>query len=109
MGGALSRPAAVPNAVAGRDGAFSLFVLGPDLPGLTGAVAAAGAQVIDALAPWHTSGRLVNFLGTTDKGSAAVATAYRPEDAYRLQELKDRFDPHGLFQHGHVLRTRKEN
>jgi FAD/FMN-containing dehydrogenase len=109
MGGALGRPAAVPNAVAGRDAAFSLFVLGPGMPGLTDAVEAAAARVIQALAPWHTSGRLYNFLGTTDKGSAAVAAAYRPEDAARMQDLKDRFDPHGIFRHGHVLRTRKEN
>ena len=109
MGGALGRPAAVPNAVPGRDGAFNLFVLGPAIPGLTPAVEAAGARVIEALSPWQTSGRLYNFLGTTDKGSAAVAAAYRPEDAARMQELKDRFDPHGIFRHGHVLRTRKEN
>jgi FAD/FMN-containing dehydrogenase len=109
MGGALGRPAAVPNAVAGRDGAFSLFVLGPAIPGLTEAVAAAGTRVIDALAPWRTAGRLVNFLGTTDEGAAAVAAAYRPEDAARLHELKNRFDPHGIFRHGHVLRTRKES
>src|SRR4051794_8902261 len=109
MGGALGRPAAVPNAVAGRDAAFSLFVLGPALPGLTPAVEAAGQRVIDALSPWPPSGRLVNFLGTTDEGSAAVASAYRPQDAARLQELKDRFDPSGLFRHGHSLRTRKES
>jgi FAD/FMN-containing dehydrogenase len=109
MGGALGRPAAVPNAVSGRDGAFSLFVLGPAIPGLTPVVEAAAARVIDALAPWQASGRLYNFLGTPDKGSAAVAAAYRPEDAARMQELKDRFDPHGMFRHGHVLRTRKES
>ena len=109
MGGALGRPAAVPNVVAGRDGAFSLFVVGPDVPGLTPAVTAAGRNVMDALASWQTSGRLVNFLGSADEGSAAVAAAYRPEDAARLQELKDRFDPHGIFRHGHVLRTRKES
>lgn len=106
MGGALGRPAAVPNAVSGRDGAFSLFVLGPAAPGLTPVVQAAGTRVIDALSPWHASGRLFNFLGTTDRGAAAVASAYRPEDAARLQELKDRFDPHGLFRHGHALQTR---
>jgi FAD/FMN-containing dehydrogenase len=108
MGGALGRPAAVPNAVAGRDGAFSLFVLGPAMTGLTPAVEAAGTRVIEALAPWQTTGRLYNFLGTTDKGSAAVAAAYRPADAARMQELKDRFDPHGIFRHGHSLQTRKE-
>jgi FAD/FMN-containing dehydrogenase len=106
MGGALGRPAAVPNAVAGRDGAFSLFVVGPAVPGLTEVVEGAGTRVIEALAPWHTIGRLMNFLGTTDGGAAAVAAAYRPEDAARLQELKDRFDPRGIFRHGHVLKTR---
>ena len=107
MGGALARPAAVPNAVAGRDGAFSLFVLGPAAPGLTPVVKAAAARVIDALAPWQTSGRLFNFLGTEDAGPAAVAAAYRPGDAARLLELKDRFDPHGIFRHGHALRSRQ--
>jgi FAD/FMN-containing dehydrogenase len=106
MGGALARPAAVPNAVAGRDGAFSLFVLAPWAPGLETAVPAAGGSVIDALRPWHTSGRLVNFLGTTDTGPAAAAAAYRPDDVARLLELKDRFDPHGLFRHGHALKSR---
>jgi FAD/FMN-containing dehydrogenase len=107
MGGALGRPADVPNAVPGRDGAFSLFVLGPSAPGLTEVVETVGRGVIDALAPWQTSGRLFNFLGPADKGTAAVASAYRPEVAARLQELKDRFDPHGLFRHGHALQNRK--
>ncbi|HET7530405.1 MAG TPA: FAD-binding oxidoreductase [Mycobacteriales bacterium] len=106
MGGALARQAAVPNAVAGRDAAFSLFVLGPGMPAIRPAVSAAGTAVIDALAPWHASGRLVNFLGTTDDGAAAVASAYRPEDAARLVELTERFDPHGLFRYGHSLRGR---
>jgi FAD/FMN-containing dehydrogenase len=106
MGGALGRPAAVPNAVAGRDGAFSLFVLAPWVPGIEGAAMAAGTAVIEALRPWHTSGRLFNFLGTTDAGPAAAAAAYRSADAARLLELKDRFDPHGLFRHGHALQSR---
>ena len=95
----------MPNAVAGRDAAFSFFILGPYVPGLEEAVPAAVQRVVEALAPWHTSGRLTNFLGPTDEGPAAVASAYRPEDATRLQELKLRFDPHGLFRHGHTLRA----
>ena len=63
-----------------------------------------------ALATWHTTGRLVNFLSTVDAGPAHVAAAYPPEVAARLQDLKDRFDPHGLFRHGHaLLTTRKEH
>src|SRR4051794_24563472 len=106
MGGALGRPAQVPNAVAGREGAFSLFVLGPGAPQIAPAAAAAGSRVIDALRPWHTGGRLFNFLGTTDVGAKAVANAYPSDVAARLQELKDRFDPHGIFTHGHALAGR---
>jgi FAD/FMN-containing dehydrogenase len=104
MGGALARQPLAPNAVAGREGAFSLFVLGPGVPGVVEAVQAASARVIAALAPWETTGRLVNFLGETDRGSAAVAAAYPPDFAARLLELKDRFDPHNLFRHGHALK-----
>ena len=104
MGGALGRPAHVPNAVAGREGAFSLFVLGPGGPGIKDAAAAAGTRVIEAMRPWETGGRLFNFLGTTDVGPTAVARAYQPEVAARLQELKDRFDPHNIFRHGHALK-----
>ena len=106
MGGALSRQPLVPNAVSGRDGAFLLFVLGPGVPGVVDAVEAASARVLQALAPWQTSRRLVNFLGTTDRGAAAVAAAYPPEATARLLELKDRFDPHNLFRHGHALKGR---
>jgi len=105
MGGALGRPGTDPNAVPGRNAAFSLFVLGPMAPGLEKAVPAACDAVIDALEPWHTSGRLINFLGTTDNSTASVAAAYPSDVLARLQELKDRFDPHGLFRHGHTLRT----
>jgi len=105
MGGALGRHPAVPNAVAGRDGAFSLFALGPMVPGLENVVPAVCDAVVSALEPWHTTGRLINFLGTTDEGAASVAAAYAPEVYVRLQQLKDKFDPHGLFRHGHALRT----
>ena len=104
MGGALGRPPLVPNAVAGRDAAFSLFVLGPGVPGVVDVVQVAAGRVIEALSPWHTTGRLVNFLGTTDQGPAAVAAAYPADVTGRLYELKSRFDPHNIFRHGHSLK-----
>src|SRR3954447_10455327 len=106
MGGALSRQPLVPNAVAGRNGAFSLFVLGPAVPVVVDAVQAAGARVIEALTRWHARGRFFNFLGTRDVGPAAVAAAYPADATARLLELKDRFDPHNLFRHGHALKGR---
>ena len=105
MGGALARPPAVPSAVSGRGAAFSVFTLGPGVPGVQAAVEAAGHRLVDALAPWRADEQLVNFLGS---GLAPddVAAAYATDVAVRLQELKERFDPHGLLRHGHTLRAR---
>lgn len=102
LGGALARPAAVPNAVAGRDAAFSVFVLGPAVPGLEEAVPAAAAAVTGALAPYDAGTRLVNFLGHTSD-PADVAAAWSTDDATRLIALKHRYDPHALFTAGHAL------
>lgn len=99
MGGALARPPSVPNAVSGRTAAFSVFAVGPGVPGLEQGVAAAAHRVLDALAPWQATERLLNFLGPEEN----AATAYPPDIAARLQELKGRFDPHALFRHGHTL------
>jgi FAD/FMN-containing dehydrogenase len=102
MGGALSRPPARPNAVPGRSAAFSVFALGPGVPALAQAVPAAAGRLLDALAPWHCPELLINFLGS-DLTPDDVAAAYPAQVAARLQEYKARFDPHGLFRHGHAL------
>jgi FAD/FMN-containing dehydrogenase len=102
LGGALARPAAVPNAVAGRSAAFSVLVLGPAVPGLEQAVPAAAGAVTRALAPYDAGTRLVNFLGDT-AGPQQVAAAWSPDVAARLVALKHRYDPHGLFTSGHAL------
>jgi FAD/FMN-containing dehydrogenase len=104
MGGALARPAAVPNAVSGRDGAWSLLVVGPMAPGLTEVVPAVGAGVLGALAPWTATGRLVNFLGAA--GGPEVVAAWEPAAAARLLELKERFDPDRVFSFGYAVTTR---
>jgi FAD/FMN-containing dehydrogenase len=104
LGGALGRPASVANAVPGRSAAFSVFALGPGMPDLEPAVRAAVGRVVDALAPWDVPERLVNFLGP-ELAPDQVAAAYPPAVAARLQELKDRFDPSGLFRHSHTLRV----
>jgi FAD/FMN-containing dehydrogenase len=104
LGGALGRPARVPNAVAGRDAAFSVFVLGPAVPGLEEAVPAAGRAVLDVFAPYLAGSRLVNFLGE-DTDPDTVARAWSPEDSARLRELKAAYDPAGIFTVGHCLPT----
>ncbi|WP_183101398.1 FAD-binding oxidoreductase [Nocardioides pelophilus] len=73
MGGALARPAAVPNAVTGREGAFSLVAIAPAPPPLVDAAHAVTSGVVDALRPWSTGTMLANFAGHAAADLAAGA------------------------------------
>ena len=105
LGGALARQPKVPNAVSGRDAAWSLMVIAPMVPELAGVVPLVGRSVLAALAPWAAPGCLVNFLGDV-AGPADVVAAYSPATAERLLEVKRRVDPAGIFSHGHALTDR---
>jgi hypothetical protein len=102
LGGALGRTAKVPNAVAGRDGAYSVLVLGPAVPELAEVVPAVGKGVLGALMPWGASGVLTNFLGDVT-GPAEVLNAYPAETQRRLMEVKRTVDPAGIFSFGHAI------
>jgi hypothetical protein len=95
MGGALGRPASVPNAVAGRDGGFSLSVVAPAPPPLLDTAHALTAGVVDALAPWSTGTSLVNFAG--HGGDEAIRAAWTPEVLDRLRLVKATADPWNVF------------
>ena len=95
MGGALGRPATVPNAVAGREGAFSLSVVAPAPPRLVATAHAVTAQVVDALEPWSTGTSLVNFAGHA--GEAAQSRAWTPGTLERLRRVKATQDPRNMF------------
>ncbi|MDZ5620962.1 FAD-binding oxidoreductase [Nocardioides sp. HM23] len=96
MGGALGRPAAIPNAVAGRDGAYSLSVIAPAPPPLTAVAPVVTAQVVDALKPWATSSSLVNFAGH----GSEPESAWTPDALARLRRVKATVDPRNLFGGG---------
>jgi FAD/FMN-containing dehydrogenase len=102
MGGALGRPAKVPNAVGGRDGAFSVMALGPFVPELAEVVPAVGRGVLGALAPWKAAGIPMNFLGDVS-GPEEVAASYPPGVHERLAEVKAAVDPDGVFSFGHAI------
>jgi FAD/FMN-containing dehydrogenase len=102
LGGALARPPRVPNAVAGRGGAFQLFTVGPMVPGLAEVVPVAGSAVHEALRPWSTGTSLLNHLGDATT-PARVGAAYEPETLRRLLEVKAAYDPGNLFRFGHAL------
>ena len=93
MGGALSRPAPVPNAVTGREGAFSLSVIAPAPAPLAEVAPRVAAGVVDALAPWSTGTTLVNFGG--DAGT--LSRAWSPDVLDRLRRVKDAVDPANVF------------
>ena len=95
MGGALSRPAVVPNAVAGRDGGFSLSVVAPAPPPLTATAHEVTDAVVNALAPWSTGTGLVNFVG--HGGEQALRSAWSPEVRERLRQVKAAVDPDNVF------------
>ena len=102
MGGALGRPAAVPNAVAGREGAFSMMVLGPGVPELAEVVPAVGKGVLAALMPWCARGVLTNFLGDVT-GPDEVLNAWPTDAQQRLVAVKRAVDPAGVFPFGHAF------
>jgi FAD/FMN-containing dehydrogenase len=102
MGGAMARPAPVDNAVAGREGAFSLMTIGPDVPGLQEAVPAAAEAVHRALAPWRCAGNVTNWLGRVhDRQQVSASWSFTQEA--RLRATKTLFDPSDVFSHGHSV------
>lgn len=106
FGGAYARPPAVPNAVGGRDAAFSLYsgsLLDPDRIEEN---RLAHGTLNDKMRPWCTGGSFVNFLGIDDAGVERVRTAYTPADFTRLTELKSRYDPQNLFRINHNIPPR---
>jgi FAD/FMN-containing dehydrogenase len=102
LGGALARQPAVPNAVAGRDGAYAVVAFGVLVPGGEDTVRAAEQRLMDDLRPWASGTALVNFLGdaTTPQD---VARAWTPDVHARLLRVKERVDPGNVFRFGHAL------
>jgi hypothetical protein len=96
MGGALRRPAAVPNAVAGREGAFSLSVIAPAPPPLRAVAPQIAAGIVDALRPWSTGTSLVNFAGHAD----TEGRVWAPDVLERLRRVKTMVDPRNTFGGG---------
>ncbi|KAA9380785.1 FAD-binding oxidoreductase [Microbispora cellulosiformans] len=103
LGGALAREPRQPNAVGGRDAAFSLLAVGAPVPELMEtAVPAAVRAVTEAAAPWGTGGTQINFQG----GALApeeISRAWPAETLRRLAKLREVYDPANLFRFGHVV------
>ncbi len=107
FGGAYARPPAVPNAVGGRDAAFSLYSGSVIEPGRLDESRRAHDELHAAMRPWSTGRAFPNFLGIDDTTPDRVRAAYDPADFDRLTELKARYDPENLFRINHNIPPRR--
>jgi FAD/FMN-containing dehydrogenase len=102
-GGAYSRPPVVPNAVGGRDAAFTLFAASVLDPAHTERIRGAHELLHHKMRPWATGGTYLNFLGIGDVGTDRVRTAFTPADYERLKKLKATYDPGNVFRINHNI------
>jgi FAD/FMN-containing dehydrogenase len=93
-GGALCRPAAIPNAVGSRDTAYSLLAISEPAQGSR----SSRDQMLAAMHPWSTGRTYLNFAGVEDTALDSVRRAYSAQDFARLQELKASYDPRNMFR-----------
>jgi FAD/FMN-containing dehydrogenase len=100
LGGALARQPAVPNAVAGRDSAFTLFAVGVLAGPVADLVPDALQSLMDTAQPW-SSGSLLNFQGPA--APAQVGALWNDADRARLLAVKNRLDPAGLFRPTQII------
>ncbi|WP_448618458.1 BBE domain-containing protein [Geodermatophilus sp. URMC 65] len=97
LGGALARPAAVPNAVGHRDAAFNLFTSAHPGPGFSAAVAMQ-TELYRRLLP-RSGGRSVYIFTARPDGRPADARgAFEAPVLSRLQSVKAAWDPQDLFR-----------
>ena len=96
MGGAMSRVPQGATAFGNRDVPFLMNYIGLWLDAAEDEKNTAWVkQASDAMAPFSTGARYVNFLA--DEGEAGVASAYEAETFARLQGLKAKYDPTNFF------------
>lgn len=96
MGGAASRVPSGATAFGNRDAGFLMNYIGLWLePAEDEANRAWVRNASDALAPFGTGARYVNFLA--DEGEAGVRSAYESETYTRLENLKGKYDPTNFF------------
>ncbi|QBE49061.1 FAD-binding oxidoreductase [Leucobacter triazinivorans] len=99
FGGATHREPAAPNAIGGRGAAFSLLVIGVDVPGVTDeALRRVGTALFDDVAAYaHAE---VNYNWAGHPTAQTWRRLWSPETAARLAEVRRRYDPEARFAFG---------
>jgi FAD/FMN-containing dehydrogenase len=103
FGGALSRPARVPNAIGRRDAEFSLYSGSVVSPDSYASLRSAHETLHARLGPWGTGAVCVNFLSGPEVTTEVLRSAYLPADFERLVAIKKRYDPENMFRINHNI------
>lgn len=103
MGGELSRPAEIEDAVCGRDAGYLLEAVGVlSGPETAEAVERATTALNTAMAPYGTGRTMANLHGRPGNESDR-ARAWTPEVYAHLRRAKSTYDPQNLLRYGHTV------
>ncbi|MFC4120014.1 FAD-binding oxidoreductase [Nonomuraea zeae] len=102
LGGRLAHPPAVDNAVGNRDARYLFNVVSRLERADLAEIRPAHARVIEAVAPWSTGGRFLNFMNGAN-GAARVPSAYDAAAYRRLTGIKAIYDPENIFRSNHNI------
>ncbi|MFC3499660.1 FAD-binding oxidoreductase [Micromonospora krabiensis] len=103
LGGALNRRPPSGNAMDLQGATFTCYAVGIGGPDQAEAIQAHLTRVFEAIQPWSTGRRFVNFLTAGDVTAEAVAEAYLPETYRRLAAIKGSYDPTNMFRTTHNI------
>lgn len=103
MGGALSRPARLEDAICARDANYLLETVGVlAAPPAAEAIEQATTALHTAMSPYGTGRTMVNIHGTPGNDTDR-ARAWSPEVYNRLRQDKSTYDPANLLRFGHIV------
>ncbi|MFG1946171.1 FAD-binding oxidoreductase [Nonomuraea sp. NPDC048826] len=102
LGGRLALPPAAPNAVGNRDARYLFNVISRLERADITEIRPAHQRILEALGPWSTGGRLLNFMNG-ENAAQEVRSAYEPQDYRRLTEIKAIYDPDNTFRLNHNI------
>ncbi|MEU5911672.1 FAD-binding oxidoreductase [Micromonospora sp. NPDC047527] len=103
LGGALGRRPEPTNAIDLGDAAFTFYTVAIGGPDQAEAFQGYLTRLLQAIQPWSTGGRFVNFLGASDATAEGVQATYPPQTYERLAAIKRRSDPTNIFRVNHNI------
>lgn len=101
LGGALATPQSADNAVTGRDAQYAFHIIGADPEAVATRIPQQIRDLHRAVARLQSSGTIPNYIGPSNE-PGAVAQAWVPYVRARLEQIRERYDPAGIFANSHT-------